>query len=303
MIFPCRTRAQNFKNEFGFRTDNDAYLGFGQDQYYTNGLFIKFRHAVNSNRYRSEIIKKTWEVEAGQYLFNASSGDVENITEIDRPYAAYLYAGGRINWFKQKEQYFQAGLQLGAIGPDAYGRQVQETLHRLVGFYEIKGWEYQVNNETQVNSSFSYQKRLSKIDRSDLTLHVYGDLGNTFSGAGIGTLFRTGEFNKLSNSISTNSRISGSMTDSLPARESFFFVRPLLQLVVYNSTIQGPMFRKDKGPAVFRPNRLFFTSEIGYMYAKNRWSFNFSVTFQTKELKEQKDAQEYGSIALFYRFN
>lgn len=35
--------AQEYKNEFGFKSDNDAYLWVGQDRYYTNGLFVYFR--------------------------------------------------------------------------------------------------------------------------------------------------------------------------------------------------------------------------------------------------------------------
>ncbi|RZK73710.1 MAG: lipid A deacylase LpxR family protein, partial [Pedobacter sp.] len=35
--------AQTYKNEFGFKSDNDSYLAQGSDRYYTNGLFINFR--------------------------------------------------------------------------------------------------------------------------------------------------------------------------------------------------------------------------------------------------------------------
>ncbi|MDB5012593.1 MAG: hypothetical protein JWQ25_795, partial [Daejeonella sp.] len=37
---------KTYKSEFGFKSDNDAYLGYGQDRYYTNGLFLTFRHAL-----------------------------------------------------------------------------------------------------------------------------------------------------------------------------------------------------------------------------------------------------------------
>jgi hypothetical protein len=42
--------AQSYKNEFGFKSDNDAYLFYGQDRYYTNGLLIYFRHATDQKK-------------------------------------------------------------------------------------------------------------------------------------------------------------------------------------------------------------------------------------------------------------
>jgi len=307
LSFFCTTvtfsQEKTFQNEFGFRSDNDAYLAIAQDHYYTNGLFITFRHAIAPQRNLSTYRKKTWEAEAGQYMYNAYSGDTERLQEIDRPFAAYLYGGLKMNWFTNKESHFQAALQIGTIGPKAYGREAQETLHKAVGFYAIHGWEYQVNNETGFNSSFNYSKLLTRSGKNDLILNSYLNLGNTFSGGGLGVLYRTGNINPIFSSAIYNSRISNSSSDSSAKRESFFYARPFLNFVAYNATIQGGMFRPDKGPAIFKPNRLLFSQELGYMYSKNRWTFNFSVTFQTKELKEQIESHQYGSASIYYRFN
>ena len=295
------SQEKSFRNEFGFRTDNDAYLAVGQDRYYTNGLFITFRHALKENHQQDA--KKIWEAEFGQYLYNAVSGDIQALNLVDRPFAAYLYAGFKMNWFKDNEDHFQTGLQIGTIGPAAYGREIQQTLHDIVGFYEIRGWEYQVKNEVGINSSFNFNKLLARGGNNDLSLRTYANLGNTFSGAGAGLLYRTGSINKFFNSVSENSRISNSQSDNLPSKEAFFYARPMLNFIGYNATLQGGMFREDKGPAVFTPNRFLFAQELGLMYAKNRWSLNFSVIFQSKEIKEQRRAHKYGSASIFYRFN
>ena len=52
-------KAQNFKNEFGFKTENDAYLATLNDRYYTNGLFIYYRSAINHEKFGENIEKKT----------------------------------------------------------------------------------------------------------------------------------------------------------------------------------------------------------------------------------------------------
>ena len=43
------SQEKNYNDEFGFRSDNDSYLALGQDRYYTNGLFISFRHALKQD--------------------------------------------------------------------------------------------------------------------------------------------------------------------------------------------------------------------------------------------------------------
>lgn len=293
----------NFKNEFGFRSDNDAYLAYGQDRYYTNGLFITFRHAVRPKTGTGRLAKKTWEAEAGQYMFNAQSGDIPGIGYVDRPFAAWLYGGFKFNWLMKDEQVFQLSVNAGTIGPDALGEEAQELLHKIVGFYKINGWQYQVNNEFGVNTGFDYTRLLSRPSASaDFSLKGYANLGTTFSGAGAGIQFRAGDIQKLFRSVSTNSRISNSAGDSIPARELFFFAQPTLHFIAYDATIQGGMFSDDKGPVTFTPNRLAFSQEIGVKYAGDRWTLNFSVIFRTREISSQVHAHQYGSASIFYRF-
>lgn len=295
---------KNYKNEFGFRSDNDSFLGYGQDRYYTNGLFISFRHALKQDSLPSKLAKKILEVEAGQSMFNAYTGQINNITEVDRPFAAHLFLGGRFSWFLKDEQVFEVNLNAGTIGPNAYGKEVQEGLHNIIGFYEVRGWEYQVNNETGVNASFKYSRLLArKNSDSDFSLNTYANIGNTFAGAGAGVLFRAGRTNKFYNSVSNNSRISNSEKDSIPNKEIYFFTRPMLNFVAYDATIQGGMFTDAKGPVTYKPNRFQYSQEFGVNYAANRWTLNFSVIFKSRDVKTQSRPHQYGSASIYYRFN
>jgi len=295
---------KNFKNEFGFRTDNDAYLAYGQDRYYTNGLFIRFRHAMKQNPEHARLAKKIWEAEAGQYMYNPYSGSTDNIQNVDRPYAAYLYGGFKMSWFKTNEDVFNVSVQAGTIGPRALGKEAQETLHSVVGFYKITGWQYQVKNEPGLNTSVDYSHLLARTGRdADIIFQSYAKLGNTFSGAGISALLRAGSINDLIHSASSNGRISNSIRDTMPSKEFFFFARPSLHFVGYNATIQGPLFSDDKGPVTYDPKRLLFSQELGVMYAKKRWTVDFSLTFQSREIETQFKSHQYGSIGMYYRFN
>ncbi len=306
IVISCFSQIKNYKNEFGFKSDNDSYLLSGQDRYYTNGLFITFRQAIRNHNHNENRVKKIWEAEVGQYMYNPLTGRILNVKSIDRPFAAYLYAGGRLNWFlKKNEQVLQAALQVGTIGSSAKGKEAQETLHHAIGFYEIKGWEYQVKDEAGVNTSVEYTRLLKRSfnKKIDINLNSYLKAGNTFSAAGVGLVFRTGDINSLFQSVTTNSRISNNLQrDSIPPKELFFFAKPALHYIAYDASIQGGLFRENKGPITFDPKRLVFSQELGLMYAQKRWSLDFSIIFKSKEIKSTAKGHQYGSIQLFYRW-
>ena len=303
LSLPLLLTAQNFRNEIGLRSDNDAYLAFGRDRYYTNGLYLTFRQAGKIADTSKSIQKKIWEVEIGQSMFNAQSGAIPDVKYVDRPFAAYLYGGLKLKWFLKNDQVLQASANVGTIGPAALGEDAQELLHKIVGFYDVNGWQYQVNNEIGVNTEFEYMRLLvSTSESADFTLRTTARLGTTFSGAGAGILFRAGSINRLSNSASAGSRISADNTSGNIRREFFFFAQPSLNFVAYDATVQGGMFRDDKGPITYSPTRLRFSQELGACFADKRWTVSFSVTFSAKDTKIQRHSHQFGTVGLFYRF-
>ena len=302
----CSAQQTEFKNEFGFRSDNDAYLAYGQDRYYTNGLFIYFRRATDQTKLNKSLNKLIWQAEAGQKMYNPQSGNIPDISYVDRPFAAYLYAGGSVNLLFNSESTLKISLQAGTIGPDAKGKEAQELLHSIVGFYEIKGWEWQVNNESAFNSAVDYKNLLFRngSGKLDLSLDSYLNLGTTYAGAGAGLMFRTGSINPLFHSASTESSVShNNKPKDLTGRELFFYAKPLLHYIAYDATIQGGLFRDDKGPAVFDPKPLVFSQQAGIIYSKKRWTADFSLIFKSREVKSLARPHQYGSAALYYRFN
>ena len=300
------SQSKPYKSEFGFRSDNDAYLAYGQDRYYTNGLFITYRRATDQSKLKKSVNKMIWEAEAGQRMYNAQSGNIPDIKFVDRPFAAYLYAGGSLSWLYNSENTLKVTLQGGTIGPSALGKEAQTLLHNIGGFYTIKGWETQIKDELGINAEIEFNKFLYRIKSNDLdlTLTSFANIGNTFSGVGAGILLRAGSLNPLFNSASINSRISNNATSKVVnEKESFFYAKPLLQYVAYDATTEGGLFRSDKGPVTFDVKPLVFSQQLGYMYSKNRFTVDFSVIFKSREIKSNAKAHQYGSIALFYRFN
>jgi len=299
-------QSPSYKNEFGFRSDNDSYLAYGQDRYYTNGLFIWFRRATDQRKLNEKLDKMVWEVEAGQKMYNPQSGNITDIDYVDRPFAAYLYAGGSMNLLFKSENSLKISLQAGTIGPNAKGEEAQKLMHSIVGFYEIKGWQWQVNNEAGLNADISYKHFLHRSGpgTTDFTIDSYANIGNTFAGAGAGLLFRAGELRHLFHSAITESTVSNNSTlQDLNDREFFFYARPMLHYVAYDATIEGGLFRKDKGPVTFDVKPLVFSQQAGVIYSKNRWTADFSVIFKSREVKSIARPHQYGSAALSYKFD
>lgn len=309
-------QSKTYKSELGFKSENDSFLGTGQDRYYTNGLFITFKKAIDSKIHFDSVyvakhpdfpirVKKIWSASIGQYMYNAQSGRISDISFVDRPFAAYLYASGSLQFLGSNENTGKLSLQVGTIGPSAAGKEAQELIHKTFGFYDIKGWEYQVKDEIGFNAllNLHYFLNRSADKTTDFSLPIDVYLGNTYSGLSAGILFRAGFLNPFYHSIATQSNVSTYQEADVNEKEFYFFLKPTLNFVAYDATISGGLFRKDKGPVTFKTNPLVFSQEIGLAYAKKRWTVDFSVIFKTKEEKAMIHSHQYGSVDLFYRFN
>lgn len=295
--------AQDFKNEFGFKTENDAYLATLNDRYYTNGLFIYFRRAINPKDFKPEVEKKTYEISIGQKMYTPYWGSVPLKEDQDRPFAGYLYAGGAYSIFYKDEKVLKLSAEIGTTGPNSLAQDAQKFLHETVGFYKPAGWEYQIKNEIAVNLSANYSKLLVRSNDKavDLSAQGYANLGTTFSGLGGSILFRAGRLNQLFNSSYHDAVIGSSKTARLNKSEFFFYAKPQLNVVAYDATIQGSLFNNDS-PITFGVKPIVFEQQFGLNYSSNRFTADFNVIFKTKEVKSVAKAQNYGGISLYYRF-
>jgi lipid A 3-O-deacylase len=303
--FSIQIKAQTFKNEFGFKSDNDSYLAQGSDRYYTNGLFINFRHALDQKQLKEGLEKKTYEISLGQKMYNPISGYAPDPAKQDRPFAGYLYASAGMNWFYSNESILKTSVEIGTTGPNSLAEDGQELLHKTVGFYALDGWQYQIKNEMAVNLSAAYTRLLHRAPNNaiDFSFEGYANAGTTFSGAGAGILFRAGGLNQLFNSAYTNAVIGNNpKTRALVKREVFFYAKPQLNFIAYDATIQGSMFNNNS-PVTFGAKPIVFAQQLGFNYSSQRFTFDFGMIFKTKEVKSTAKAHQYGSISMFYRFN
>ncbi|TSD67541.1 DUF2219 family protein [Inquilinus sp. KBS0705] len=301
------TFAQTHSSEIGIQSDNDSFLAQGSDRYYTNGIYIYYRHALDAGKNES-LANKVLGFEAGQKIYNAQSGGIPDVTYLDRPFAGYLYAGASLNLLYKNESNLKLSAKLGVVGPAAGGEPIQNFIHNTFGFYKLTAWQYQIRNDAELNLSAEYNKLLTRGDWADVTFTSYANLGNGFTGAGLGPMLRLGNFNQLFHSASTQSTASkNTVASPLHNHEFFFYYKPQANLVAYDATIQGSMFKDHPEPGtqeiVLDKKPFVLSNDLGVNYTGGRFIFDFSVIFRSKEVKQMVRSQQWGSATLIYRFN
>jgi lipid A 3-O-deacylase len=301
--------AQTHRNEFGIQTDNDSYLGQGSDRYYTDGIFFYFRRALKVNNAKDTSLQnKVLGFELGQKIFNPQTGAIPSPQYIDRPFAGYLYIGSNLNLLYKNESNLKLSAQFGVVGPASRAQSIQTWVHNNFGFYAPDGWQYQIKNDVELNLSAEYNKLLARADGADISLSAHGNLGNGFTGAGIGPLLRLGKFNQLFNSASTQSTVTANKNIvPLNKNEFFFYYKPQLNYVAYDATIQGGLFEKHNDPnsleVTLDREPFIFSNQLGVNYSSSRWTFDVSAIFHTRDVKQMVQAHQWGSVTGIYRFD
>jgi hypothetical protein len=88
-------------------------------------------------------------------------------------------------------------LQLGVVGPAAFGKEIQNDWHQLIGIRKARGWGNQLQNEPGVVLSYERLWRLPILGDAgagvDIVPQLGGSAGNVFTFAEAGALLRFGK--------------------------------------------------------------------------------------------------------------
>ncbi|WP_163398369.1 lipid A deacylase LpxR family protein [Flavobacterium fluviatile] len=292
--------AQVKKTEIGFITDNDLYTSSKNDMYYTNGLEFFYRFLSKNNN--EKINKKITEFRVGQYIYNPRFINEEAVTINDRPFTGYLFAEAGRSFFYQSESVLKTDFQLGFIGPNAFGEEMQGGFHKIIGYKKIYGWENQLHNALAVQAHVMYSKKLFPVkhhDFADLHFQSEANLGTIFTGVSTGLLARFG-FKKLLPVYDSNLHdASVSFDPQYNIREFYFYAMPSVNYQFYDATIQGSMFN-NTSPLTFDLEPLRFNAEAGLKYRYNNFNISYSFLYRGRELKDPETNTNsgyfYGSI-------
>lgn len=291
------TFGQGKTTEIGAITDNDLYTSSKNDMYYTNGLEFFYRHLLKNNK--PEIQKKSIEFRLGQYIYTPRFLDSDKIEIVDRPFAGYLFGEIGKNIFYKNESVFKADLQLGYVGPNSFGKEVQKNFHNLIGYKAVNGWEYQIENALAIQTHFLFSKKIFlKSDSKSVDFHFQSEanLGTIFTGVSTGFMARLG-FKKLVPVF--NSNLHGASIASAES-EFYFYIAPSINYQLYDTTIQGSLFNNNS-QVTFELVPFRFNGEAGFKYRKNDFNLSYVFVYRGKELYSKTiSGYFYGSIGVSY---
>src|SRR5690554_7549577 len=93
-------------------------------------------------------------------IFTPSDTETTELVEGDIPYSGMLF--GTVTAGAQSEKGMHAiSMHMGVAGPAAMGRQVQNSVHKVIGSDHVNGWDNQIENEVIINLKDRKSTRLN----------------------------------------------------------------------------------------------------------------------------------------------
>jgi hypothetical protein len=284
--------------EIGAVFDNDLYTSTVNDKYYTNGFEFYLRRLQTENTQSKGLL----EYKIGQKIFNPFAIRVTILDRTDRPFAGYLYASIGKNTFHENGFVFKKSIEIGFVGPNALGQEMQEFFHNTFGYKKVLGWENQIRNTLALQGTLFFAEKMNhfpKVHNTDAHWATELNLGTIFNGMTTGPLIRIGikkTLTPIHNSILLGGGLSN-QTLSTTQKELFLFAQPQINFQLYDATIQGSLFGK-KSPVERDITYLRFGAKAGVAYRINQWHLSYSVVYKTRETTHPgNEGHYYGSIA------
>ncbi len=230
--------------------ENDLFAG--TDRYYTSGVKWSWSsydlEKFSDTPYASPFLplfellpyinktgyQKTLVPALGQNIYTPDNTETSLLVEDDRPYAGWLCFGTGVIW-KNAEVRNSLVMDIGVVGPWAYGQEAQRLIHDFRGLGHPNGWDNQLHNELGVSLVYERMWRWPKHERRsgldwELLPHAGAAIGNVYTYANLGAELRAGL--NLPDDFVTAS-IGPSATTSTPVDGNMRADRSLFDLGLY----------------------------------------------------------------------
>lgn len=306
--------------------ENDS-LYFNADRHYTQGLRISDLRPVLGSQsgwnepfallgriaplFAAEAdgskITRRYAIFAGQSFFTPKDLERKPPDPGDRPYAGWLYAGLSLLQESSHDTLENLELQLGVVGPAAFGEEVQNKYHQFIGAEHANGWDSQIRDEPGAALSYERFWRFALVGSDDggidIVPAVGATVGNVFTYGEAGALLRVGSgLNADYGPARIRPALSGTdYFDSQYARDRFgyyFFAGTQGRVVGRNIFLDGNSFRQS--PSVDK-KILVADIQAGFsVFWSTAVRADFSVIQRTEEFEGQHGPDPIGTASLSF---
>lgn len=249
----------------------------------------------------------------GQSIYTPEDTESYDLIADDRPYAGWLY--GSIAVHAETEQNLFGNeartldtveLNIGIVGPWAFGRQVQNKFHDLIGVGRSNGWGHQLRNEPGIMLVGEHRWRSPAYDPGPIAIdfipHIGGSIGNVMTHANTGLVLRIGQNLDVDFGpahIRPSLSAPPVITEGAAEWGWYLFAGGEARLVAHNIFLDGNTFA-DSHSVDRKP--LVADAQAGFAIVGRSWRFTFAHIFRTREFDGQRRADRFSAVSLSKRF-
>ena len=315
-------RPADEKGTLSLAVENDS-LSSGADDNYTSGIKIAYvspsagvpdwlEGAGDFTRPLSGSNPDFWGMAIGQSIFTPEDISTVPAPADQHPYAGWLYLqlmvgveeereGGRRSRFLDTYE-----LELGIVGPSAFGEEAQSGIHQVLGAPEPLGWDSQLHDELAFAVSFDRRWRAARLFgnflggiEADLTPSAGITLGTLRTEARVGAIARIGQ--RIDNDYGPPR-----VRPSLSGVEHFeggplswsLFAGAQGRAVARNLFLDGNTFEDS---ASVERNPYVGDFQAGFTISAGDWRLAYTYVWRTEEFETQDARQDFGALALSWR--
>ena len=314
----------NYPEVFNLYYENDLFAG--TDNNYTSGAKLSWVSAnladyINDpclpkwvrqlNRF-SQILQpsafdtRNMVVSIGQSMYTPTDKYRSDLITEDRPYAGWLYLGFAYNARTEREM-DTVEIDIGMVGPASLAQKTQNTIHDWRGIDRFNGWDNQLNNELGIQFVKERKNKvfvISKADapKVDVITHYGFSLSNVKTYLNAGLEMRIGTFlpddfgsSPIRPASDSNAPLPLIAARRLSGGGIHTFVAVDARVVAHNIFLDGNTFSDSHSVA-----KEYFVGDVSAGIAW-QWAgakITYAQYWRSKEFRQQKDAQSFGSITL-----
>ena len=309
--------APNKNHAINIVSENDAYFEpfIKSDEYYTAGHFISylspefeadswinkiagFAHLYDTHFTRFAVsLNQELYTPDKKYNYNDRAVPLRD----DILFGAGLYAN--LSFLSRTRDFMeQFSLDIGLVGPKAFGKQVQNGVHRLTNNGEAKGWDYHgLKSEILVNLHYGFIYRWVFIeDFFDVLPQFQISLGNAYTALNVGARFRVGYGIRNDFGLQKlKSRFAQNIVDDGLKIYAVFGING--SIVGRDMFVEGNTGKNAPKSGV-KLNRFLYEIEFGAMIGWKYLSFGYIWSNESLRFKGQNGHHKYGSLRLEIMF-
>lgn len=282
---------------FRFNYDNDYFTS--SDKNYTQGynfelvLPIFKKNPANFLFYNPETTENKFGLSIEHIGFTPNNYESPEIQYGDRPFAAaIMFKSFVISTNIEKKYRGYSSLNLGIIGPGAFGKEMQVAIHEATGNIIPQGWRNQIRNDIVFNYEIGLEKQLFRFKnlfslQSDANLRV----GTLFTNASFGLNATIGIINSPFTSKNERNRF-----------QLYLYTQPVFTVIGYDATLQGGLFN-NKSPYTISSSsieRLTAQHNYGIVLKTRSLYFEYSRSIITREF-DSGSAAKWGGIKIGFK--